>query len=316
MKQILILLALSAGLFSCTRQGEILPGSGQSGDDAVPVRITGMIGGGTATKVSGTSWDQGDNVGIYMKRSGEVLSGGSVIAGADNVHYTVTDAASGTLTASGNAVYYPREGDVDFIAYYPYRSNLSGYIYPVNIVLQNSSSLTKRADLLYSDNLTGQNRTNPAVGVVFRHVMSRLVMNVSMGTGYDKTDISVTNPYVQGFYTQADFSLVDGSFSNQRAVTSVFPTIEVVSQTAGTAYIELFLIPTSASVETNRQVQFLVFPESGNNSTVTWVIDPGVLFESGKSYTYNVTLNLTATRSSGADVGFAEDELVSVSDIE
>ncbi|HBK31505.1 MAG TPA: hypothetical protein DDZ78_07775, partial [Porphyromonadaceae bacterium] len=108
----------------------------------------------TRTTSGGDQWVKNDPVGIYMIKNGTTLAAENILEKADNRQYK---AASGDVFATGfnpaapdQTIYYPTEGKVDFVAYYPYKSNeeiKEGYKYPVDVRNQTEQA---DIDLLYA----------------------------------------------------------------------------------------------------------------------------------------------------------------------
>ena len=87
------------------------------------------------SRVSGNTWNANDEVGIYMMNAGGTIDA----ATAQNKKYIAQ--TNGTLTAaSGNGIYLPESGSVDFIAYYPYTTSVSGNKIAVNVPLPKLNS--------------------------------------------------------------------------------------------------------------------------------------------------------------------------------
>ena len=152
---------------------------------------------GLTSRASGSAWDDGDKVGIFMT------------AGADefeNRQYTAS--AAGALTPAGSALKWPEGVETaDFLAYYPYTASLNGKTYAVDVTNQDDP---KAIDLLYSNNATGVANGN-AVNLAFKHQLSQIVITV----GKDETIASTSGLAItiSGMNTKANFDLTDGSLT-------------------------------------------------------------------------------------------------------
>ncbi|MGE8381554.1 MAG: fimbrillin family protein, partial [Sphingobacterium sp.] len=69
------------------------------------------------TKAAGTSWDKGDQIGVFMIKSGQRLTSTSIVNAVNNHAFAI----NGSLFQSKSPIFLPNE-QVDFIAYYPYKS--------------------------------------------------------------------------------------------------------------------------------------------------------------------------------------------------
>jgi len=130
------------------------------------IRLTANIQG-LKTRLSGSTWDKGDAIGVYMKKEGESLNS-TVIA--NNINYIYNDSGYFKPKNESQAIYFPFNGsNVDFVGYYPYRENISDFIYPVDLTVQSDQAAI---DLMYSNNVTGRNMSTPNVNMLF-HTVSR-----------------------------------------------------------------------------------------------------------------------------------------------
>ena len=116
--------------------------------------------GGEGSK---TSWNQGDDTGIFMVSESKK---------ENNVRYTI--AQGGKMTAAGTEITYP-EGKADFKAYHPYKSEANKGLYNIDITDQKDLNAL---DLLYSDNAKGKSRKNKTVSLRYRHILSCLTINI------------------------------------------------------------------------------------------------------------------------------------------
>jgi Carbohydrate binding domain. len=237
--------------------------------------------GAMDTRASNTSWAANDAIGIYALNTGNPLAAANIYNGNENIKH-VTTIGNGVFTAAvpAETIQFPANGDdLDFIAYYPYQTTISGYIYPVDVA--NQSNLPN-IDLLYSNNAIQKDNSSPVVTLNFKHLLSKLVLNIETGAGISNlTGLTVS---VNDLNTKANFSLVDGtiptaSFSVPQAVT---PTVAAVTTT--TATTEAILIPGQ-----DLQNAEIIFTLGGENYKWT----PGAkLLASTKKYTYNIKLSL------------------------
>lgn len=211
MKQIIglyTLLVASCLLTGCNSDEDV-------GGKAAPVAV--QFGSGivqTKTTNDGNQWTLNDPIGIFMLKNGQPLNSSYITEDADNVEYkaqTGGNAISGFTPVSGTPIFYPQNGDkVDFIAYYPYKSSLTNYIYPVDVSNQTSPA---NIDVLYANtaNTTsgGYNKNSGTVDLRFNHALSKLSFTLISGTGSPNltgAKIEITN-----LATTASVSLSNGS---------------------------------------------------------------------------------------------------------
>lgn len=158
---------------------------------------------GMASRVNNNMWEQDDEVGVFMVNAGAAFEAAG--ANANKKYLASTD--NKIEPAEGEGLYYPQNGNVDFYAYYPYQSALSGGVYKVNV--ENQTSLGA-IDLIYAKKANVENGT-ASVPLVFDHKLTKLTFNIEKDATIDKLDgIKVK---LSGLNTTADFNLATGELS-------------------------------------------------------------------------------------------------------
>lgn len=174
----------------------------------VSASIEGATNVGVKTRVTGDSWNDGDAIGIFMKKSESTLS---LPALAENAKY-VNTGSSGFFPAQSNEIYFPFNDDkVDFIAYYPHTNLLDDLNYLVDV---SDQSYLSDIDLLYSNNANGINASNGEVNLTFKHQLSKIILNISMADDSDY-DLTGLKAEITNVNTTASFSLIDGTIANE-----------------------------------------------------------------------------------------------------
>jgi hypothetical protein len=172
------------------------------------IRLTANIQG-LKTRLSGSTWDKGDAIGVYMKKEGESLNS-TVIA--NNINYIYNDSGYFKPKNESQAIYFPFNGsNVDFVGYYPYRENISDFIYPVDLTVQSDQAAI---DLMYSNNVTGRNMSTPNVNMLFSHRLSKLVLQIKHYRNLVMDNLSVIITQVP---TEASFDLTNGTLKPSTA---------------------------------------------------------------------------------------------------
>lgn len=225
------------------------------------------------TRASGTKWDSGDAIGVFMKKHGAALSTSNLY---DNVRF-VTTKGDGVFKASNTEVNYPFDGSaVDFIAYYPYNANLDGLTYKIDVSNQNNSV---DIDLLYSDNVKNVTSSSTNASLTFKHMLSNVVLNISIANeemSLEGIEVSISN-----VPTKADFSLNNGAISNLSGNNAISFNITESGKKA-----EAILIPTedlSGSV-----LQFITLDDKVYTYDLSKSSVKG--FKESTRYTFNVTI--------------------------
>lgn len=224
---------------------------------------------GVTSRVSGASWDENDEVGIFMTTAEEEYSNYKYLAKTD-----------GSLVADGQVLKYPASGESSFIAYYPYTTSLSGKIYAVNV---SDQSDPKKIDLLYSNNATGI-QPNDQVVLRFQHKLSQIVLNIQKEGDLDINGMAIK---VSGMNTTANFDLNDGTLT----VTDSKADFNMNVQTEGnTGTAEAIVIP--AADLTGATLTFTL----ADGKNFAWTVDSPEAdesFKAGTKYIYTATISNT-----------------------
>lgn len=220
---------------------------------------------GVQSRVNDASWDNGDEIGIFMQT-------GSVEVA--NKKYTAQ--TNGTLTAAaGNELRYPAEGTSSFLAYYPFSSSLNGKTVTVSVADQANPS---KIDFLYSNNATGI-KSGETVNLAFAHQLSNIVVNISGDETISSTKgISLS---LTGMNTSASFNLADGKLT----ATDSKATINMNVNTEGTQAQAIVLPAAAEGVN-------MTFKLNGMSFDHALKAPDAKGFEAGYKYTYNATLSI------------------------
>ena len=248
--------ALSAlALTSCKSNDDNSEWLGSDG-----VNFTSYIEGLTS-RASGSAWDDGDRVGIFMT------------AGADefaNREYTAS--AAGNLTPAGQALKWPEEGSASFMAYYPYTASLSGKTYTVNVTDQADP---KKIDLLYSNN-AADIANGETVNLAFKHQLSQIVINVEKDATIESTNgLAIA---ISGMDTQASFDLNDGTLTPGGNKGNIAMNVNAEGTQA-----EAIVIPAA-----DLSGAKMTFTLQG----MSFDYDVTGTYEAGTKYTYKATLSV------------------------
>lgn len=237
------------------------------------VHFTSVVEGDAVTRASGSSWAANDQIGVFMKQSGESLSSGTIVGGGDNTPY-ITKTGNGNFQSNGTVLEYPTDGSaVDFIAYYPYQSTLDNYIYKVDVTDQ---SKPEKIDLLYADNLVGRTQSSTTGNLQFYHQLSQVVLNLK---SIDNTSLSGITVFVSDIKACADFNLSKGTFElNEQSKKDISMRVEI---TGTGAKAEALLIPQSVSKLTFK------FIMKGKDVSVSLDLPD---LKAAKRYTYTVNV--------------------------
>lgn len=267
---------LSMGVLSVLALGACTPNADDNSewnDGSQPVSFKSQIQG-VKTRAVNNAWNEegSDQVGVFVKQNG-------AFGDAVNKHYYVSAEGNLSTASAGDAIYYPENGDkVDFVAYYPYVTNLTNNAYAVDVTDQSSQPAI---DLLYSINATNKDKTvTTPVQLTFKHQLAKIVLNITKDATIPTLEglkVAVTGTKTKGAFALLNGVLTpdDGSVQNIAAKVS----------NAGTL-AETIILPVNGL--SGATITFTI-----GDKTKTWNIPEGQNYVAGSQYTYPVTIKET-----------------------
>ena len=199
-----LFLFISLAIFASCSESDVEGGIIADDNQAI---FSGGIGT-LQTRVTGNSWDNGDAIGIFALKADQALSDAAIFDGKSNVKYTTTgDGAFTSITP----INFIDEGNLDFVSYYPFQAAITEYKYNIDVTAQTDLAAI---DLLYSNNAKGQNATNPNVNLDFKHMLSKLILNIELGnnlTSLQGLTASISNIVVNGNLALANGVVTTGT---------------------------------------------------------------------------------------------------------
>lgn len=238
-----------------------------------PVLFTASKPNEAITRVSGTSWDNGDEIGIFTIKNQSALQPDNIIDNNNNLAFATN--GSGLFYPKGKSIYYPEDGSsMDVIAYYPYKANLTDFTYPIDIAEQ--------SEFFYSANLKGVNRNSTSSNLVFRRVLSKLTLYIR--PQISGTSLNGLTVVADGAPTKASFSLSTATLITDESSVNKIPL--PLSGNNEQQVVSALLLPTTQANRT--KIQFTI-----GSKTYSWLV-PHAL-DAGKAYSYNITLDKITT---------------------
>lgn len=252
-------------ILGCNKDGVVLK------HDTSPFIFTAINIDEPQVRMSGSQWDNGDQIGIFAIKSGSELNEANIIDGSSNMPYETV--SNSQFFPKDKYLYYPKDGSaMDIISYYPYSEAVKDYKYPINLNLQK--------DILYSSNLKGMSLQNKQDKVLnFKRPLSKLVVHVSPNE--ENSSLDGLSAKAIGTATKGDLMLTSGK-------------IEIDNSSKGDVVLNI------TGNETSKQVTALLFPtEEGENVKISFGFPNGKTFTwqvphsmaSGKVYSYNIKLD-------------------------
>ena len=274
------LAALALALAACNNDNEILNG------DPVAAQFTADIA--IATRASGTTWDNGDRIGITD-------IGNDTRYG--NVPFILKN---GKFEAEGKVIYFEDTKTHTFRAYYPY--NASGGILTATTdatAQQNQPAI----DFLFASGATGDKNT-PVVSFTdktakggednsFHHRMSQITLTFEAGDGVNFSVVKPERYTLDGLLLTGTFNTADGIATADNGLQTGELTMNLAD---GNLTSSIILFPqTVASLP-------LVVNYKGQEYHATLTVPEGAL-QAGNNYTYTVKVNATGLTLESCTIG-------------
>lgn len=248
----------------------------------VPLQVSGGIN--VLTRAHDAQWDKDDLIGIYMFAAGKT----DIAEGAANIPYKKTD--SGDVFIPVNApIYFPIDGsNVDFRAWYPYQ-DVAGSNWTADLTDQTSQA---RLDLMTADAKsdtqpggTVYNKNQPTVRLNFSHRFTKLVLNITPGTGMSADDLQGLTVEITNQWKTATYDPESDAIGFEETSAS----ISLLTNTGGTS-AEAILFPddlTGKALPTGRQLVFTL----QDGEKFYWDIPAGKSFNAGEKNIYAISIN-------------------------
>lgn len=193
----LIAVLLSACVNQINEEGE------KEGD--IPISFSATVNRTASTRVTDTSFENGDRIGLFATLAGEALDTRRYI---DNLRLDYQS----TLIPERTVFYPVGNAALDFIAYYPYqKEGVREGSSCLSISVQTDQSIPENhsaSDFLVAtkEDVSSSNET---VSLAFRHCLSKLKITLVPEEGEDLEAILASSPKVvaSGFATKADYNL-------------------------------------------------------------------------------------------------------------
>lgn len=201
-----------------------------------PVTFSGKV---ISTRVIGNDWENKDPIGIFMIKTDETLSSLSIIDNANNKKYVYSEENQNIVPATEqDTIYYPAKDKVNFIAYYPYTTNLINLIVPIYVGNQNIQS---NIDFLYSNNLKNIGLTTEKQKLSFEHKLTKLRLIIKRGNGITAEQMQGATITIENIPAKGSFSLINGALTiDDSSLTTISLKTDINGENA-----EAILLPYS-----------------------------------------------------------------------
>jgi uncharacterized protein (TIGR02145 family) len=175
------------------------------------------------TRVTDTSFEEGDEVGLYAMITPITLTGKHYI---DNLKLQCT---SGSKLSPAKTVFYPEDNTtLDFISYYPFQPSgiaAGESTFTISTMVDQST----KKDYSLSDFMLAKKEhvqsSDKAVELSFEHQLAKLKIVLVPSPDEDVQKILAANPHVilTGIFTKGTYNLQNGTISNLEQAEDVTP---------------------------------------------------------------------------------------------
>ena len=280
-KKYVLFAAAALTLAACSNEDE-MPNNGP-----VAAQVTAGIGG-VQTRASGTTWGNGDAIGISTTSNTQTQY--------TNMKYTTTGDGNFTHAADlggvASGIFFQDATEVvTFRAYYPHSGDEGTEPGQIAVDTKNQTGQST-FDFLFATGATAS-KLSPIVsfnndilaGTSFTHCMTRLILNITTNaeSGFNANDVLSGTYYLSGikhsgtFNTQTGEAAATGDPTNDWEITG---TQAVANNTV--TYSMIFYPQTNAT---------LTFRATIGGQDYTCQLTPA--FNAANSYTYNIEVNKT-----------------------
>lgn len=273
MKKYFVFVAAVLALAACSNNENL-------NDGPAVIRLSSSLEVQTraATDIQGDAFDAGEQVDVFITENAQTPT----ITYPQPLVYTTE--TGGAMTPEGEQPYFPASGNgVNIYAYYPSEAvtdmNASGVAFTVQAD-QRTDAAYKASDLMFGAAANPISKTADAVPVTFRHLLSKITVNLTPGDGNPSLDgatVSLMNVRLDAQLTPSDGMVAEGTGTQDESVT-------VATGTVGSAIIP---VQTVANGKQFIRVQL----QTGGN--LYYTLPQNATFQGGKVYTYNIKVNLT-----------------------
>ena len=279
MKRLIIVCILAlVAVWSCNKNRmEILDINGQ-------MRINALYPS-VLTRAGESSFESGDKIGVFVT---EYYEDGtpSPLQIAGNWATNIATTFDGTTWQTARPIFWS-ERKMDVYGYYPYMDLVSVYDQPFSVELDQNEAATTESLSAYeaSDILWAKTEgveagdTGDPVELQFKHIMSKMVVNLVKGEDYQGVFPDEGTLYIHYVVPSATLDLVNGVPVKDPYGTPVTITARRVDNET----FEAILVPQR--LESRRP--FLEYVANG----VSYLVEDTFNFKTGRQYTYNLTIN-------------------------
>ena len=270
---ILAIAAIALTFTACSNDNDIT--TNNEGKDT-PISLSVGVGElSVVTRAENTSPLTSGELGLYITKNGEKNVLGKYLC--NNAQFTY---GSNGWTCGTTYYWAADDATIDYVAYHPYQSSITGNYISWNVTSQDSGNL----DLLYQNASNVANTDSHSIDITLGHVCSKLVVNVSklgseIASGTTITSIKIGGLVPTGsFYLLADTYNTAGSWKLDVNPADIGMKSITANSGMNSTY-EAILIPQTAAFTLTIRL---------NNSSEYQLSVPEQTFAAGTCYTRTI----------------------------
>jgi len=318
--------------------------------DKVPLQIVSGIG--STTRAFDSSWEANDAIGVFTTVAGSgtnentnpyvVTKSGAI--NDENIKYVFNGTAGNTqtggnatdgyiyayqgFTPESNPIFLPADGsDVDVYAYSPCTSGVTASS-PLSISIPTSQALDnqKATDVLKASLASTASAPididHSTVQLLFHHVLSKVIVKLKAGTGYNASDLGLTEVKFAGQPVSATFAPITQALTitdaDQNVVACQLESSDPdFSSEPGVIHTyRALLLPNDETNLSTKPTRKIVFTVGTAPNTIAYNYNlynsnnptsgSPIVFRSGQVTTFTITLQATGVSITAAITDWTE----------
>lgn len=276
MKRILTIIAVTATLMSCQKEGRTdLPVQDES-----QIRF---VMGMASTKATATNFEEGDKVALYAVEYTSDVAPELQIAGnyLNNEKLTY----DGSQWSAANTLYWS-ETACDFYALYPYMDLISVEEHYFEIATNQNTAETSEAlggyeasDLLWAKDENVSRTEDGSVNLQFKHMMSKCIVTVTKGEKFEGEIPDDIVCHIYNTTTSAKLNFAGGSVEKDSMGARKTITMKKISNN----HFEAVVVPQNIE----RRTPLIEVTMGG----IAYLLEYSLSFKPGYAHTINLILN-------------------------
>ena len=268
------------------------------------INLTASVAGATATRagvaVQSTYFEAGEKIKVECTPNDGTTDGTMVSAIYETAAVTSSTVNALSVYTGSTALTWPAKGTVSLKAFYPYDVTSSSTTFSVledqSTDATNGDANYKASDLMYSTPITGQTKQSAAVELTFHHALTKIIVNLTPGSGMTNDDVAACTVKLYAKKTVAIASgVADPTNASAGATITAGTGTEVADNSGVKTYgVAAIIVPQTITVGTDpvTPVNFITVTTAGGHS-VTYKLGETKAFAAGNVYTYNFTVGIS-----------------------